>query len=62
MLAGGGRGIDMRTDMGVSGISLYSLLSLSVVVRQNSIWYKNVMSFKFGPDLIGVFSGRERSF
>jgi hypothetical protein len=32
------------------------------VVRQNSIWYKNVMSFKFGPDLIGVFSGRERSF
>ena len=32
------------------------------VVRQNSIWYKNVMSFKFGPDFIGVFSGRERSF
>ena len=34
----------------------------SAVVRQNSIWSKNVMSFKFGPDLIGVFSGRERSF
>src|ERR1017187_3637456 len=33
-----------------------------LVVRQNSIWYKNVMSFKSGPDLRGFFSGRERSF